>query len=342
MAPAGLLSLTGLEATTLFLRGLLDRWRVRPTVIAREEYKNFANTFTETGFTPAHRDNMMGVLSCTADVLNQRIAAQRGLALPAVQDAVDAAPLLPADAARRGLVDGVLFRDQVQDAAAGASPAGAGAGAGAGTATTAASSTPRLQHQPQAKLKRVSIQRYIEAVEAKEEAASRTLASYLMMPSNPLAGGGSDVASDSGGGGASVAASSPSSSSAAAAKKPHVALVYAVGTIVQGPVPPGGGPPGGGGGSSVDACRLVRSLRKLREDPSVKAVVVRVSSPGGSAVASDAIYRELRRLRESGRPVVVSMGDVAASGGYLISMAASRVIAQPSTVTGSIGVIIGK
>ncbi|MGD0085299.1 MAG: signal peptide peptidase SppA, partial [Acidimicrobiales bacterium] len=71
----------------------------------------------------------------------------------------------------------------------------------------------------------------------------------------------------------------------------------------------------------------------------MKAFVLRVDSPGGSAVASDAIWRELVKLRELGKPLVVSMGAVAASGGYYLATAADRVVAQPGTITGSIGVI---
>src|SRR5262249_44910999 len=77
-------------------------------------------------------------------------------------------------------------------------------------------------------------------------------------------------------------------------------------------------------------------------DEHVRAIVLRVSSPGGSYVASDTIWREVVRARNAGKPVVVSMGDVAASGGYFISMAADAIVAQPGTVTGSIGVIPGK
>ena len=82
---------------------------------------------------------------------------------------------------------------------------------------------------------------------------------------------------------------------------------------------------------------FARMLRKVQQREDVKAVVLRVNSPGGSAEASDAILDELRRFK-SDRPVIVSMGTVAASGGYFISMAARRIVAEPSTITGSIGV----
>jgi protease-4 len=84
------------------------------------------------------------------------------------------------------------------------------------------------------------------------------------------------------------------------------------------------------------------AFRAAVKDERVKAIVFRVDSPGGSAVASDAIWREVVLARRAGKPVVVSMGNVAASGGYYVSMAADTIIAQPGTLTGSIGVVVGK
>jgi protease-4 len=79
-------------------------------------------------------------------------------------------------------------------------------------------------------------------------------------------------------------------------------------------------------------------LRQLRQDDGVKAVVLRVNSPGGSANASEVILREIKLMREAGKPVVVSMGNVAASGGYWIAAQADAILAEPTTITGSIGV----
>lgn len=107
-----------------------------------------------------------------------------------------------------------------------------------------------------------------------------------------------------------------------------VAIVYAEGTIVDGT---------GHEEGLIYGDKLARELRKLRLDDSIKAVVLRVNSPGGSASASETIQRELRLIRKD-KPVVVSMGTVAASGGYWISTAADRVFAEPTTITGSIGV----
>jgi len=116
-----------------------------------------------------------------------------------------------------------------------------------------------------------------------------------------------------------------------------IALIHASGPIRRGRS--GRGPLSGGamGSDTVSA-----ALRAAAADRRVRAIVLRVNSPGGSYVASDTIWREVVRARQAGTPVVVSMGDVAASGGYFISMAADAIVAQPGTVTGSIGVLTGK
>lgn len=95
-------------------------------------------------------------------------------------------------------------------------------------------------------------------------------------------------------------------------------------------------------GTSMGSDSVCAALRVARRDDRVKAVVLRVDSPGGSYVASDAIWREVGQVRAAGKPVVVSMGDVAASGGYFVAMGADTIVAQPSTITGSIGVLAGK
>ena len=108
----------------------------------------------------------------------------------------------------------------------------------------------------------------------------------------------------------------------------------AVGVVVaSGDITDGSAGPGAIGGDSTS-----NQIRRAREDDHIKALVLRVDSPGGSAFASELIRRELELTRAAGKPVIVSMGNVAASGGYWISMAADQVIADPSTITGSIGV----
>ncbi|MGF1615966.1 MAG: signal peptide peptidase SppA [Gammaproteobacteria bacterium] len=95
-------------------------------------------------------------------------------------------------------------------------------------------------------------------------------------------------------------------------------------------------------GLTMGSETVAKALRAAAEDKDVKAILFRINSGGGSYVASDTIWREVVRAREAGKPVVVSMGNVAGSGGYFVAMAADRIVAQPATLTGSIGVVSGK
>ena len=106
-----------------------------------------------------------------------------------------------------------------------------------------------------------------------------------------------------------------------------IAVVYAEGTIIDGE----------GSGSNLGGDKLARAIRKFRLDPDVKAIVLRINSPGGSGSASEVIWRELAAAHKI-KPVVVSMGTVAASGGYYIATASNRIFVEPATITGSIGV----
>ncbi|MGA9525738.1 MAG: signal peptide peptidase SppA, partial [Myxococcaceae bacterium] len=117
-----------------------------------------------------------------------------------------------------------------------------------------------------------------------------------------------------------------------------IALIYGVGQVMRGesdfdPL---------SGESTLGSDSVAAAFRKAVDDDDVKAIVFRVDSPGGSYVASDTVRREVQRAREQGKPVVVTMGNLAASGGYFVSLDADRIVAQPGTLTGSIGVYAGK
>ena len=119
----------------------------------------------------------------------------------------------------------------------------------------------------------------------------------------------------------------------------RIAVLYAVGTIVSGK---SGYDPTYG--AVVGSQTLVEQIRRMRDDKSIRAVVLRIDSPGGSSVASDVIWRELMITRDQNptRPLIASMSDLAASGGYYIAAPAQTIVAQPATLTGSIGVFMGK
>jgi protease IV len=127
------------------------------------------------------------------------------------------------------------------------------------------------------------------------------------------------------------------------AGRPHdrgktIALVFGVGAVTRGksdydPVQ---------GSQNMGSDTVASAIRAAVEDRNVKAILFRVDSPGGSYVASDTIWREVVRARQAGKPVIVSMGDLAGSGGYFVAMAADKIVAQPGTITASIGVLGGK
>jgi protease IV len=127
------------------------------------------------------------------------------------------------------------------------------------------------------------------------------------------------------------------------AGRPHqsgkaVALIFGVGEVHRGksgfsPV---------FGSASMGSDTVTAAFRAAIDDRDVKAIVFRIDSPGGSYVASDAIWRETVRARKAGKPVIASMGNLAGSGGYFVAMAADKIVAQPATITGSIGVLGGK
>jgi len=127
------------------------------------------------------------------------------------------------------------------------------------------------------------------------------------------------------------------------ARRPHergktVALVFGVGNVTRGksdydPVQ---------GSQNMGSDTVASAIRTAAEDKDVKAILFRVDSPGGSYVASDAIWREVVRARQAGKPVIVSMANLAGSGGYFVAMAADKIVAEPGTITASIGVLGGK
>jgi protease IV len=254
--PTALLDVTGLHSEVMFLRNTLDKLGVEAQFEGVGKYKNAPNQFTETGFTEAHREQMEALLDSVYQQYVAAIASARGKTPDEVQAIVDGGPYEGRDALQAGLVDELLYEDQIED---------------------------RL------KAERVTPGRYVRSAK----------------------GFGLDG-------------------------RPKVALVYAVGEII-----PGESQGGGLGGEMAGSDTVAGAIRDARKDDSIRAIVLRIDSPGGSGTASDVIWREVGLARKS-KPVVVSMGDVAASGGYYIGMGSDAIVAQPATITGSIGVFGGK
>jgi protease-4 len=257
-APTALLDVSGLAADVMFLRGTLDKVGVQAQFEGVGKYKNAPNQFTETGFTAPHREQMESLVDSLFDQYVAAVAESRGLAEDRVRRIIDEGPFDAARASEAGLVDELLYPDEIED---------------------------RL---PSAE--RVGVAAYVRS--------SR--------------GFGLDG-------------------------RPKLALVYAVGDIMPGESASGPF----GEASSAGAATISRGLRQAARDGSVRAIVLRVDSPGGVGMAADAVWREVGQARLK-KPVVVSMGDAAASGGYYIAMNGDAIVAQPGTITGSIGVFSGK
>jgi protease-4 len=116
-----------------------------------------------------------------------------------------------------------------------------------------------------------------------------------------------------------------------------IAVITGIGEITR-----GSSGPGLGGSESLSAQRIAEAFRQAVADPEVRAILFRIDSPGGSYVASDTLWRAVHRARDAGKPVVVSIGSLGASGGYFAAIAGDRIVAEPGTLTGSIGVFAGK
>jgi len=263
LMPSTSLDLTGVATYEVFLRGALDKIGAYPDLHHIGDYKTATNTFTEKGYTRAHKEMDASLNRDLYEQIVAGIASGRKKSADDVRSIIDQGPFLPEDALRLGLVDDVQYEDQVTD-----------------------------------KLK-ASGDQQIETDD------------YTRISTTSL---GLD-------------------------RGPRIALIYAAGTIT-------GGKSGYDplNGAAIGSETLIEYIREARKDSSIRAIVLRIDSPGGSATASDAIWRELMiaRNERADRPVVASMGDLAASGGYYIAIPAQTIVAQPATLTGSIGIFGGK
>ena len=262
LMPGSPLDLVGVANYEMFIRGALDKIEAYPDMLHAGDYKTAANVYTETTMTPAHREMAETLNSDLYEQLIDGIAEGRDLERGVVRRLVDEGPFLPTDALAAGLVDGLLYADEIK------------------------------QQDP------------FDEVNWREIADR----DYRQI----------------------------SLTSVGLNQGHRLALIYAVGTIASG---------GGGvdimGGEVLGSDTLVEAIRSARHDDSIRAIVLRIDSPGGSAIASDVIWREVMLARED-KPVVASMSDLGASGGYYIAMGADTIVAQPATLTGSIGVVAGK
>jgi protease-4 len=263
LQPSGDVGLTGVMLETPFIKGTLDKLGARFHGDHRYEYKNALNTFTETKYTPPHKEAMEKVMNSWMGQMKDGICTARQIAPDQFQGIVDKGPSLGREALDVKLVDALAYRDEVYD-------------------------------------------------QAKKRAGSDSEFLYL------------DKYLDRAG-------------------RPHnsgktIALVYGAGGVARGKSEYNAV----NGSLTMGSDTVAGAIRAAVADKDVKAILFRVDSPGGSYVASDTIWREVMNARKAGKPVIVSMGDLAGSGGYFVAMAADKIVAQPGTITASIGVLGGK
>jgi protease IV len=265
--PSGELFVTGLAADVMFFRGSLDKLGIYPDMYQIGKYKSAGDMFTQKEMSEAHREYINSLLDDLYGRYAEGIAKGRNKSVDDVKKIIDNAPYNAAQAKEAGLIDGAMYRDEVDKEL-----------------------KKRLGYKDSDNLRVASTGDYRKITQE----------------------------------------------SLGLNKGEKIAIVYAAGDIVS-----GSSTWGSSGEETIGSDSLVKVLKEVRDDNSIKAVVFRIDSPGGSGLASDIIWKAVELVKEK-KPVVVSMSDVAASGGYYIATGANKIVAQPSTITGSIGVVGGK
>ncbi len=264
MAPEGMMFFIGLRFGVTFFKGTLEKLGVDAQFARIGQYKSAVEPFTRDEMSDSYREMLESLADGLFDDMLADIAVDRELPLEQLRAIVDDPPLTADAAFEAGLVDQLVYRDELE-----------------------------------AQLKQAD----------EEEWSLVSMDTYARVPPGSLGLGDG----------------------------PEIAVIYCEGAIMSGE----SAPPYYGGDQTMGSDTITRVLRQARKDDHIEAVVMRVDSPGGSGLASDVIWREVELTRAE-KPVVVSMSDYAASGGYYISMGADAIVAQPGTLTGSIGVYSGK
>ena len=252
-----------------FYKNLLDNLDIYAQPVRAGDFKSAVEPFTRTNLSEENREQLSSLLDSRYEVFIDAISEGRDFDEEKIRATMEGQLILTAtDAYREGLIDDLLFNDEVEQVV-----------------------KEHLGLSEDQELKEVSIKSYIRV---------------------PASEAGVKTGRDG-----------------------EIAVVYAVGTIMSGES--GYSPNPLMGGQIIGSDTFTKAMREAASSDRVKAVVVRVNSPGGSASASDAMWREISRAAGE-KPVIISMGDVAASGGFWIATAGDMIVANPLTITGSIGV----
>jgi protease-4 len=260
LTPGGSVNFIGLSADLMFYKKTLEKLEIEPEIIRHGKFKSAVEPLIYDKMSPENREQIKTYVGSIWNHMVSQISESRHIPVEKLNHFADSLLLWSNNAAvNYGMIDAVLYKDQVLDTLA------------------------NLVDISESKdLEFVSHQKYLRV---------------------------------------------PQKGNKKSYSRNKVAVIFAEGDII----------PGDAGEGYIGSERIARTIRKARQDSAVKAIVFRVNSGGGSALASEVIWRELDLARQT-KPVIASMGDMAASGGYYIVAAADTIVASPNTITGSIGV----
>ena len=266
--PIGDLFINGLAAEAMFFRGTFDKLGIYWDSYQIGKYKNAPEHFTRKEMSDGEKETLNSLLDEIYNRYKADIAEARHMSVDDVQALIDSAPHNAVEAQKAGLIDGALYREEVEREL-----------------------KKRLGYKDDERLHKVS------------------MAEYRRVPADSLGLNQGE----------------------------QIAVIFA-----SGPIEPGRSNDGSfGGDQSIGSDTVVKALNDARDNKEVKAIVLRVDSPGGVTYPSDFIWKAVEEAKKK-KPVVVSMSDLAASGGYYISMGANKIVAEPLTFTGSVGVFAYK
>lgn len=313
--PFGTIEFNGLASSELFMVEALKKYGVGVQVVRSGKYKAAIEPFTLQQRSPESRQQLQALLGDLWQEVVTTVAAQRRVTPQQLTAIANQRGQLRADRAEVvGAIDGVAYEDEVLAKLGKLAPATDGDEPFEGLSLTDYGQAAKSDRADLSKLGRLTPSKTPEsptAEKSEDSTAKQSAAKSAANSTEQPAESPNDTAPDD-------TATPPADRT--------VALLYASGSIVS-----------QGNADAIDSKQLAEQIRELRQDEAIAAIVLRINSPGGSATAAEIIQREVKLTRDR-KPVVVSMGDYAASGGYWIATYGSHIVAEPTTITGSIGV----
>lgn len=329
LQPLGILSLNGPSLSVPFAGDLLNKIGILADMHQRYEYKGIADTFTKNQMPAPIRENYDKLVSDIKTEMLENISSNRHIDKKTVSTLMDKGFLFDKEALQAGLIDHIDYRDQMEEAA---THKAGGEAESTDIIDYFYNSSSIAAKDKKSEHKNVAVADAPHALPAQADNTSnkngqeKTVAN-LAAPEASLS---SDVHS------------TPEKTEKKQEKESKdplkIALIYVDGPIVR--LDDDRGPFGENQVASAET--IANALQTATHDGSISGIVLRVNSPGGSVTASETIYRAMMEAREHSKYIVVSMGGLAASGGYWIATAADKIVADPATITGSIGVASGK